>query len=132
MGEYILLKNLHILTVIVSISLFILRFFWKMTHSVMLERRWVKITPHINDTLLLLSGIVLVCITHFYPFTVQGQWLTEKLVLVLVYILLGFVVLSKKPRSRTVRSVAFVAGLAILYLIIYIAWTKMPLFMGVL
>lgn len=130
MGEYILLKNFHILTVIISISLFILRFFWKMTHSTMMEQRWIKIAPHINDTLLLLSGIVLLFITHFYPFTLQGKWLTEKLVVVMIYILLGFVVLSKKPRSSVSRSAAFIAALASLYLIIQLALTKMPVFMG--
>ncbi len=78
MEAYIGIKHLHLLTVAISIVLFILRFFWKWRNSAMMERRWVKITPHVNDTVLFATGIALVFITHFYPFTPQGTWLTEK------------------------------------------------------
>lgn len=130
MEAYIGIKHLHLLTVAISIVLFILRFFWKWRNSAMMERRWVKITPHVNDTVLFATGIALVFITHFYPFTPQGTWLTEKLVGVIIYVVLGYVALSKRSRSQKVRCFAFVAALACMYLIIKLAMTKMPLLMG--
>jgi uncharacterized membrane protein SirB2 len=96
----------------------------------MLQKRWVKIMPHVVDTLLLLSGVALIFITHFYPFSPQGTWLTEKLFGVIIYILLGFVALSKRPRSQTMRWLAFILALGCLYLIVKLAMTKIPLLLG--
>lgn len=129
MEAYIGIKHLHLLTVAISIVLFILRFFWKWRNSAMMERRWVKITPHVNDTVLFATGIALVFITHlsFYP---AGDVADGKLVGVIIYVVLGYVALSKRPRSQKVRCFAFVAALACMYLIIKLAMTKMPLLMG--
>lgn len=124
---YPLIKNLHLLTVAVTISLFLLRFYWQRVGSAMLQQRWVRILPHINDTLLLLSGASLVMITHFYPFSPQGSWLTEKLLGVIIYIALGSVALSRRPRSDRTRWTAFIVALIALVTIIKLALSKMPL-----
>ncbi|KTR46464.1 siroheme synthase [Pantoea ananatis] len=124
---YPLIRNLHLLTVAVTVSLFLLRFYWQRTGSAMLQRRWVRILPHINDTLLLLSGASLVMITHFYPFSPQGSWLTEKLLGVIIYIALGSVALSRRPRSDRTRWIAFIVALIALVTIIKLALSKMPL-----
>ncbi|ADD76811.1 putative membrane protein SirB2 [Pantoea sp. PA1] len=124
---YPLIKNLHLLTVAVTILLFLLRFYWQRTGSAMLQRRWVRILPHVNDTLLLLSGASLVMITHFYPFSPQGSWLTEKLLGVIIYIALGSVALSRRPRSDRTRWIAFIVALIALVTIIKLALSKMPL-----
>ncbi|BDH45613.1 siroheme synthase [Salmonella enterica subsp. enterica serovar Choleraesuis] len=128
MVAYIAFKHLHILTVIISVSLFILRYWWQYRNSPMSQRRWVRVIPHINDTLLLLSGVALVMITHFYPFTPQGAWLTEKLFGVIIYIVLGFVALGRKsPRNHQLRWIAFLLGLVVIYVIVKLATTKVPL-----
>lgn len=132
MATYLWMKNLHLLTVAISILLFVLRFYWKCNGSAMLQRRWVRIAPHLNDTLLFVSGIVLVFITHMYPFTPQGAWLTEKLFGVIIYILLGYVALGKKAHSVKLRLVAFVLALGCFYLILRLAMTKLPFLMGYL
>lgn len=124
---YSSIKMLHLLTVAVTTLMFVLRFFWLQTSSAMLQRRWVRIVPHLNDTLLLLSGILLVVITHFYPFSPQGAWLTEKLFGVIIYIALGFIALGRKPRAQKVRWIAFIVAAAALVLIYHLATTKMPL-----
>lgn len=124
---YPLIRNLHLLTVAVTVSLFLLRFYWQRTGSAMLQRRWVRILPHINETLLLLSGASLVMITHFYPFSPQGSWLTEKLLGVIIYIALGSVALSRRPRSDRTRWIAFIVALIALVTIIKLALSKMPL-----
>jgi uncharacterized membrane protein SirB2 len=133
MSSYIWVKNFHLLVIAVSILLFVLRFFWKWNQSAIMQQRWVKIVPHIVDTLMLLSGISLIFITHFYPFSPQGSWLTEKLFGVIIYIALGFVALGSGKnglRSQKVRTLAFILALGCLYLIVKLATTKIPLLMG--
>lgn len=130
MALYSWVKDFHIFTVILSITLFILRFFWKRAGSAMMQKRWVKILPHMNDTFLLLSGVSLLVILHWNPFITPVAWLTEKLVGVVIYIALGFIALSNKPRSQKTRWVAFILALSCLYLVIRLAMTKIPLLMG--
>ena len=133
MSSYIWVKNFHLLVIAISILLFVLRFFWKWNQSAIMQQRWVKIVPHIVDTLMLLSGISLIFITHFYPFSPQGSWLTEKLFGVIIYIALGFVALGSGKnglRSQKVRTLACILALGCLYLIVKLATTKIPLLMG--
>lgn len=133
MSSYIWVKDLHILFITVSIALFVLRFIWKWANAGILQQRWVKIAPHIVDTFMLVSGVWLVVITHFYPFTPQGSWLTEKLFGVIIYIALGFVALGSGKdglRSQKTRWVAFILALGCLYLVVKLALTKIPLLMG--
>lgn len=127
LATYFSLKYLHICTVVISISLFVLRYRWQYRGSVMSGKRWVRIIPHVNDTLLLLSGIALVMVTHFYPFTPQGTWLTEKLFGVIIYIALGFIALRKRPVRQQVRWAAFLLGLVVLYINIKLATTKISI-----
>lgn len=124
---YLPLKNFHLLTVAITAVMFLLRFYWLQTGSATLQRRWVRIVPHLNDTLLLLSGVLLVMMTHFYPFTPQGNWLTEKLFGVIIYIALGAIALGRRPRSQKVRWIAFIVALIALVAIVQLATTKMPL-----
>ncbi len=127
MATYFALKHMHILTAFLSVSLFILRYWWQYRGSAVSTKRWVRIVPHINDTILLGTGVALVVITHFYPFTPQGAWLTEKLFGVIIYIVLGFIALGRRPRSQQVRWIAFLLGLVVIYIVIKLATTKIPL-----
>lgn len=129
MALFLGLAYLHMVTVGVSIFLFVLRFFWLCRQSAMLRQRWVKILPHVNDTLLLLSGVGLVVIGHIYPFTAGQSWLTEKLFGVIIYILLGAVALGKRPRSQKVRWLAFILALVCFCLVVQISLTGLPLLM---
>lgn len=124
---YAAIKQFHLLTVAITITMFILRFYWLQAGSAMLQRRWVRIVPHLNDTLLFISGILLVAITHFYPFTPQGNWLTEKLFGVIIYIVLGVIALGRRPRASKVRWIAFLVALVVIAVIIKLATSKMPL-----
>ncbi|ENN8406698.1 SirB2 family protein [Serratia sp. PGPR-27] len=132
MTAYTALKHFHLLTVAISITLFVLRFFWQWRRSPIMGRRWVKIAPHLNDTLLFVSGIALVVTFGFYPLLGMDSWLTEKLFGVIIYILLGYVALGKKTKNQRLRTVAFVLALGCLYLIIKLATTKIPFLMGYL
>ncbi|AKJ42435.1 SirB2 family protein [Pragia fontium] len=127
---YIWVKQLHIITALISITLFVLRFYWKWRGAAIMQQRWIKIAPHLNDTVLFITGIVLIFITHFYPFSIQGTWMTEKLFAVIIYIGLGHVVLGKRAKNQKIRIMAFIAAILCLYLIVTLAINKMPLVMG--
>ncbi|KAA9001904.1 siroheme synthase [Affinibrenneria salicis] len=130
MDIYQSVSYLHIASVWTSIGLFVLRFFWLYSNPTLLQRRWVRIAPHIIDTLLLASGVALILITHFYPFAEEQSWLTEKLFGVIIYILLGHIALGKRTRSHKIRWLAFIFALVCIYLIFQLTHTKLPLLMG--
>ena len=94
MNSYLLVKYLHLTTIGISFSGFLLRVYWRYRSPAMLQHRLVRIAPHVNDSLLLFSGIGLTLIVHQYPFT--HNWLTAKLLLLLVYIVSGSVALKTR------------------------------------
>lgn len=105
---YIALKHLHLTTVAITITLFLFRSALMLWWSKGLRWRWLRILPHVNDSILLLSGIGLMLLTHQYPFV--QPWLTAKLVALVAYILLGSLAL-KRGRTRRTRLQALVAAL---------------------
>ncbi len=119
--------TLHLVAVCLTVLLFICRFYWKTVNSPMLHQRWVKITPHINDTILLLSGVSLIFITHYLPFTEDGSWLTEKLFAVVLYIGLGVIAFGRRNFSQFTRGIAFCAALLTLGIILWLAINRVPL-----
>lgn len=62
MMSYLALKHLHTTTVLITIVLFAIRGVWMLIDSPLRRRRWVRIAPHIIDTLLLLSAIGMIVI----------------------------------------------------------------------
>lgn len=126
MQAYYWIKLIHILTVIISFSLFFIRGYWVVVDSPRLDRRWVKILPHVNDSILLLSAISLTVLISQYPF-VQG-WLTAKVTLLVVYIGLGTIAI-KRGKTKSIRVSAWLAALAVFAYIVLIALNKssMPL-----
>jgi uncharacterized membrane protein SirB2 len=55
--DYTVLKHIHVTTVGITFILFVTRGMWMLTDSPRLQARWARIVPHINDTILLASGI---------------------------------------------------------------------------
>lgn len=121
---YAALKHLHVTTVLISYALFFLRGVWMMRGSPMLQRRWVKVLPHVNDTMLLVAGISLAAMIAQYPFV--AGWLTAKVVALILYIVIGSVAI-KRGRTRGVRIGAWIAGQAVFAYIVLVAFTKSPL-----
>lgn len=108
--DYTLIKQLHLTAITLTLGLFILRGFWMMADSPRLQARWVRIAPHINDTLLLASGIWLAALMQQYPL-VHG-WLTAKFFALIAYIMLGTVAL-KRGKTKAQRITAWVAALLV-------------------
>ncbi|CAH6052176.1 invasion regulator SirB2 [Citrobacter koseri] len=128
MNTFTLLLGVHLTSVTLSVSLFVLRFWWRYTRHALASARWTRVVPPLIDTVLLLSGAGLIIKTHILPFTEQGTWLTEKLFGVIIYIVLGFIALDyRQARSQQARVIAFPLALVVLYIIIKLATTKIPL-----
>ena len=118
---YGLLKLLHIGTVYVTLTLFLVRGAWMLVDSPRLQRRWVKVVPHINDTLLLTAAIGMLIVGHLNPLT--HPWLLVKIGGLLLYIYLGTMAL-KRGKTKVQRTLYFVAALATIGYIISVALTK--------
>ena len=121
---YLALKHTHLTAVALSFSLFFLRGLWMLADSPQLQKRWVKIVPHVIDTILLASAIALAVVIHQYPFV--HPWLTAKLVALVVYIGLGTIAI-KRGRSKSVRVIAWAGALLTFAYIVAVALTRNPL-----
>jgi uncharacterized membrane protein SirB2 len=121
--DYPQLKHFHMGCAGLSGALFLLRGTWMLRASPMLQAKWVRIAPHVVDTLLLASAIGLAVWSHQYPG--QQPWLTAKLLALLGYIVLGTIAL-KRGRTKGQRQAAFAAALALFAYIVTVAVTKRP------
>ncbi len=123
------LIHLHLLTIGISATLLSLRCVLKMTDSNLLETKFLKVVPHVVDSIMVLTGIGLIYVTGFMPFTGVAPWMTEKLTCVLAYIALGFFAL-KLAKNNLLRTFAFFGALGWLGMAGKVAVTKVPLFFG--
>lgn len=122
--NYLAIKHLHITFVLLSGSFFLLRGVWMLLESSMLQRRWVKVVPHVVDTLLLASALALVFWSGQYPFA--QPWLTAKVLALIVYIVLGTVAL-KRGKTKLMRFNAFVVALSMYTYILAVAVSRQAL-----
>jgi uncharacterized membrane protein SirB2 len=118
-----LVKIIHMSTAAISLGGFMIRGIWAINGIDQLQKKWLRVAPHINDTIFLLSGITLAIQIGQYPFI--NAWLTVKVLALLVYILLGVMVL--RVDSKPVKSVAFLSAITIFIYIVLVARTKNPL-----
>ena len=122
--DYTLLKTLHLTTLVITLTLFVLRGVWMMAESPRLQARWVRIVPHLNDTLLLASGIALAFTLELSP--LDHGWLAAKLIALLVYIGLGTIAL-KRGKTRGQRIAAWIAALLVFGYMAAVAVAHSPL-----
>jgi uncharacterized membrane protein SirB2 len=121
---YLTLKYLHVSCVILSYALFVVRGVWMMRGSPLLAQRWVRIVPHVVDTVLLASAIALAILIRQYPFA--APWLTAKVIGLVIYIGLGVIAL-KRGRTRRVRLIAWIGAQLVFLYIVAVAIYKNPL-----
>ncbi len=128
---YLPLRQLHIACAILSVSLFVLRGALMLARGALMladssrQRNLVlRYLPHVVDTVLLTSALMLTTIVRQYPFS--NGWLTTKLVLLVVYVVLGSIAL-KRGRTRVVRITALVAALATVGFLLTVARAHHPL-----
>ena len=115
------IKLLHITCAAMSITGFVLRGIIKFTNPEKLAKRWIKITPHVIDTFLLITAIVLVYQKALYP--TEHNWIMAKLVGLVIYIVLGMVTLRfSKTNAQAIP--AFFAALLCYTYVVSVAVTK--------
>lgn len=119
--DYALLRTAHIATVHISLALFLLRGFWMLRESPRLRDRWIRVVPHVNDTLLLAAAIAMLVVGGFNP--LHHPWLMAKIIGLLAYIGVGTVAL-KRGRTKAVRVKALVVAVGIFAYIVAVAATK--------
>ena len=112
--EYSLLKRVHVATVALTFTLFFVRGLWMLGAPQRLQHRWVRVLPHVVDTVLLASGVGLALLIHQYPGT--SPWLTAKIVGLVGYIVLGMYALHR-GRPRRARAAYWVAALGVAYIL---------------
>lgn len=120
---YALIKYVHLLSVALSLTGFFLRGLLTMRDSPLMKARWIKVLPHINDTILLAAALSLAAMSDQYPF-VSG-WVTAKVLGVVAYIILGSLALRAGSSPRT-RLVCWLAAMAVFGWIVSVALTRQP------
>ncbi|TDI81687.1 MAG: regulator SirB [Betaproteobacteria bacterium] len=121
--SYAALKIIHVISAIFSYLLFTLRGVWMMQDSPILQRRWVKILPHVIDTVLLASAVTLVTMIHQYPGI--STWLSAKIGGLLLYIILGMMAL-RFGKTRKIKTIAWITAQIVFFYIVLVALTKNP------
>jgi uncharacterized membrane protein SirB2 len=117
------LKYAHLALALLSITGFLLRGFWMMRGSALLDHRATRTVPHVVDTLFLLSGVALV-LTLSLP-VMQSPWLLAKFAGLVVYVVLGSIALRRGP-TLALRQIAFVGALSAFAYIVGAAVSKSP------
>ena len=118
---YTLIKNIHMTCAVLSITGFILRGIWMIRESDILSHRIVKILPHVIDALLLATALILVFIIDQFPFI--HQWLTVKVIALVVYIVLGMAAF-KWAKTKASKITYWLLAVVTFSYIVFVALTK--------
>jgi uncharacterized membrane protein SirB2 len=117
------IREVHIGCVALSGSLFFLRGSLRLLGHSIANHPFLRISSVLIDTVLLSAAVLLTLIVRQFPLT--DGWLTMKLVLLVVYVVLGSLALRRAQR-RT-QAIAFAAALLTYLTIIGVAVTHSPL-----
>ena len=92
--------------------------------SPLLQGRTARVLPHVVDTVLLASAVVLAWRSGQYP--LAQDWLTAKLLALVAYVVLGSYAL-KRAKTRRTRAAFFGLALLAVFYIVSVAVTRSPL-----
>ncbi len=121
---YLAIKHIHLSCAALSLCLFLLRGYWALYQPVQLQKRWVRVIPHLIDTALLASAAGLAILLQQYPFI--DQWLTAKTLALLAYIGFGTVAI-KRGKNRRSKAFALLAALFCFAYIVAVALSHNPI-----
>lgn len=96
---YLPIKHIHMTLVAFSVLFFVIRAALMFMNKPIHDKKWAKMTSRVTDTFLLVSAIVLCTIISQYPFV--DNWLTEKVLCLLAYIILAYVALYRANTTKT-------------------------------
>ena len=120
---FTLVKYVHLASVVLSLTGFFLRGILMIRASPLMNARWIKVLPHINDTILLVAALSLAVMSDQYPFV--ESWVTAKVLGVIAYIVLGSLALRAGITPR-MRIVCWLAAMAVFGWIVSVALTRQP------
>lgn len=92
-----------------------------MSNSPLVNHSLSKRLPHFVDTFLLVTALTMMFMSSQYPFALD--WLSAKVIALLVYILLGMVAL-KWGKTREVKIVAWVLAILTFTYIVAVAISR--------
>ncbi|WP_420599866.1 SirB2 family protein [Neptuniibacter sp.] len=121
--SYLAVKHIHLLCILTSLILFIMRGSWALYYPEKLQQKWIKVIPHIVDTVLLISGLSLAFLLQQYPFV--DHWLTAKVLALCLYIGLGSAVI-KGDFTTPWKLLAFLAAISTFFYIVSVAMSHSP------
>ena len=113
-----MIKILHFTLAYLTVAGFVIRAAWSYTAPDLLQQKWVRIAPHVIDSLLLILGVILAFSLADGPW--QG-WLAAKLLALLAYI--GFGVLTLRG-SGTMKHVGVAGALISVGYIFLVAYSR--------
>lgn len=117
---YLTIKHIHMGAVLASGGFFLLRGLWMMQESSLLNSKFVRVVPHLIDTVLLLSAIVLVVYLGGLP-----VWVQVKIAALFVYILLGMLAF-RLAKGYGAKVLSFFLALLVFAFIVSVARSKNP------
>lgn len=120
---YLPIKNLHMSLAMLSLVGFIIRGWWAINSSALLQQRWIKITPHIVDTLLLTTAVLLMIILGQHPG--NQNWILAKIVALVFYIGFGTLAIKRAP-SKASKALFLILAIATFSYIIGVAIAHHP------
>ena len=115
---YNVIKHIHIGCVTLSFALFVIRSLLHYSDSPYLKKPLLKITPHIIDTTLLITGITLLHLLGYWH--ALPPWLMIKFITLLMYIMCGIICF----RIRSSHKLTFPAALGFFFTTAYLAINK--------
>ena len=121
---YEALKWLHLSCVVASGAGFIARGALMLADSPLLQARFVRVAPHVVDTLLLAAAIAMATLARLSP--LAHPWLAAKIAGLVVYVVLGAIAL-RHGRTKRGRAIAVVAALLVFAWIVGTALWRDPL-----
>jgi len=116
-----MIKIFHLIFILLSISSFVGRIYLAEKRPEMLEQKWIKIGPHVINSLLLITGFTLVFQGSWL--SAEYGWIIAKLIALVAYVGLGIVAIKSQGELRWK---AFAGALACFVYIAVVAVTKNP------
>lgn len=116
MDSYQTIKLIHISTVIITLLLLITRVMFLLYRPQLLSYRALKLLPHINDTVLLLSAFSLLVIAGILP-GLDHLWLLAKIIVMVLYIITGLLLFKKAKTRFSIVSLLLIALLFYAYIV---------------
>ena len=111
-----MIETLHFALACLTAAGFVIRAGWSYAGSDLLAQKWVRIAPHVVDTLLLTLGVGLALRLVEGPW--QG-WLAAKLVALLLYIGLGVLALRGTGLKKHLGLIGALACLVYMFMVAY-------------